>query len=309
MKSRLPIVVLLIAVALAGVGVYLTLASLNSGDIAEVNGHSISREEFYSELEREFGSYLLAQMIRTKLLQQEAYVLGVEVDDAAVQSEIDEVKAYYGVATDRQLEVSVILPQYGISLDQFKEHIRLHLIVDAIRLHGVDVSSDDAMRFYAENREDYYIEDTMDIKHLLVPTREQALAARERILAGEAFDAVAMEVSTDPGKNTVGVLYRGVSRGTGFDPDFVEAGRALEIGELSQPVETRFGYHIMEVVARNPARYMEYSEVKDEIMAELREARAVPHYEIIERLVGDADISILSDQLRQDVLDQLGVGH
>lgn len=80
--------------------------------------------------------------------------------------------------------------------------------------------------------------------HVLVATEEEALAARARVEAGEDFADVARELSTDPGSGTNGGNLGWFGPGM-MVPPFEEAVATLEVGALSQPVETQFGFHIL----------------------------------------------------------------
>jgi peptidyl-prolyl cis-trans isomerase C len=79
--------------------------------------------------------------------------------------------------------------------------------------------------------------------HLLVDTEEEALKLREEILAGKPFADVAAAVSKCPSGAQGGDLGY-FSRGM-MVPEFDEASFTLEVGELSQPVQTQFGWHLL----------------------------------------------------------------
>ena len=92
------------------------------------------------------------------------------------------------------------------------------------------------------------------VSHVLVADEATAVKARARIVAGEDFAKVAKELSTDPGsKDAGGVLPCGpVSQ---YVAPFAAAASTLKINELSQPVKTDFGYHIVKVTKRDPPVY------------------------------------------------------
>ncbi|MEE8118289.1 MAG: peptidylprolyl isomerase [Gammaproteobacteria bacterium] len=86
---------------------------------------------------------------------------------------------------------------------------------------------------------------------ILIPDKAQALALelRQRILDGEDFEDLAAEYSDDPGTSTRGGDLDWNAPGT-FVPEFEDAMNELAIGELGQPVQTQFGFHLMEVLGR-----------------------------------------------------------
>ena len=96
-------------------------------------------------------------------------------------------------------------------------------------------------------------------RHILVETEEEANAAVERLAAGEDFADLAAELSTDTSSAATGGELGFVSPDT-FVPAIDEAVFSLPIGEVSEPIETQFGWHVVEVLERevrelSPAEY------------------------------------------------------
>ncbi len=86
-------------------------------------------------------------------------------------------------------------------------------------------------------------------RHILVETEEEANDVLARLEAGEDFGELASELSTDPGSASQGGELGFVVQGT-FVPAIDEAVFSLPIGEISDPIETQFGWHIVEVLER-----------------------------------------------------------
>ena len=106
---------------------------------------------------------------------------------------------------------------------------------------------------YFEKNKDQFTGETC-ISHILVPTKEEADAARARIVAGEDFAVLAKELSQDPGsKDAGGSLSCGDPKQ--FVAEFATAANALKIDELSQPVQTQFGFHLIKVTKRTDASF------------------------------------------------------
>ena len=93
----------------------------------------------------------------------------------------------------------------------------------------------------------------MRARHILVETEEEAEQALDRLRAGEVFTDVAREVSQDPGSAQHGGDLGWFGRGQ-MVPSFEDAAFALQPGELSEPISSTFGYHIIQVEERDPAR-------------------------------------------------------
>jgi len=91
-------------------------------------------------------------------------------------------------------------------------------------------------------------------RHILVATEDEAKQALDRLNKGEDFAKLATELSTDPGSKVKGGDLGWVGHGA-FDPTFEAAAYALKIGEVSQPIKTQFGYHIIQLLGREVQPY------------------------------------------------------
>ena len=103
--------------------------------------------------------------------------------------------------------------------------------------------------------------------------RQKALAARKRILGGEDFAAVARDVSDDPGSASRGGDLGELSRG-GILREFGDVAFTMPIGETSEPVETKLGFHIIQILDRAPERLRPLADCRTEIQAVLGGALA-----------------------------------
>lgn len=101
-------------------------------------------------------------------------------------------------------------------------------------------------------------------RHILVETEEEAKAAYDRLIAGEDFATVALEVSKDTGSAANGGELGWQPRSF-FVKEFADAAFSQEIGEIGQPVKTDFGYHIIQVIAREelPLTSSQYDQKKE----------------------------------------------
>jgi parvulin-like peptidyl-prolyl isomerase len=139
-----------------------------------------------------------------------------------------------------------------------------------------------AREVYAARLEDFKLPEKLHVQHILVTTNdcrnsEQALERAKEIRVrvanadSAAFLAEAAKSSDDPSKKTnKGDL--GLVAVSQFDPAFVSAvSKMKRPGEVSEPFETKFGYHIVRFVAREPAKQKSFDEVKEELIAAERQ--------------------------------------
>ncbi len=130
---------------------------------------------------------------------------------------------------------TIVRDKAGMLPEDVRHQVRMQLLKDKVR-EAVGQEAD-PMALQAH------------VRHLLVATEEEAQAAKARINAGEAFEDVAAEVSLDTGSALEGGDLGWFSQGT-MVTEFDDAAFSLEINALSEPVETQFGWHIIQVLAR-----------------------------------------------------------
>ena len=108
-------------------------------------------------------------------------------------------------------------------------------------------------------------------RHILIADEKRAGAVRAKIVAGEDFADLAKLESTDTGSGSNGGDL-GCGDPKQFVPEFANAIRTLNIGELSKPVKTQFGFHLIEVKSRKIAPFAQVkSAIGDDILAKARE--------------------------------------
>ena len=167
------------------------------------------------------------------------------------------------------------------------ERVRLqYLAISAAALED-DVRVDDAAlhAYYDNNKASFTAEEERNVNHILIHVAadadqatqdaalEKAQAALKRARAGESFEELAKELSDDVGSNTEGGETGMFGRGV-MAPEFEQAAFALEEGQISEPVRTKFGYHIIKLKAIKPGGLKPFDEVRDEVERSYRAAEA-----------------------------------
>ncbi|MCS6772014.1 MAG: peptidylprolyl isomerase [Kiritimatiellae bacterium] len=274
--------------------------SVATGVVATVNGVPITPEMIERELnaraqqlQRRMPSEQLAQMlprlrsqildqiIARLLLLQEADRLGLTVSDEEMASFRAELQA----ALPPGMDLSAILADRGISEEQFRrefaDDIRVRKLIEQAVSNAVTVSEEEIRQFYEDNSEQFQRPELATARHLLVAVREgqdreeqrkKAEQLRERLIAGEDFAELVRKETDDPGSRETGGVYT-FPRGQ-MVPEFEEASFTQPIGEIGDIVETRFGFHIIRVEGREPARELTLDEVRTNIAAFLRGQKA-----------------------------------
>ncbi len=170
---------------------------------------------------------------------------------------------------------------------EIPERIRVQYLVldvDAIapeEAAGEGLGEEDVRARYEAEIERFTEPERRRVRHLLIAldretnqaaedaVKARVLAIRERIAAGEDFAALARELSQDPGSAEGGGDLGRIERGL-MDPAFDEAAFTLSVNQVSEPIRTRFGYHLIEVTDVEARRAEPFEEVKDQLIAEIQ---------------------------------------
>ena len=164
--------------------------------------------------------------------------------------------------------------EFKAELARVKEDLLANYAVEkAIR--DVRVNDADVEAYYNENKAQFVQGATVNASHILVDTEEKANEILAKINAGElTFEDAAKEFSTCPSGKEGGNLGD-FGRGQ-MVPEFEAACEALEIGEMSAPVQTQFGWHLIKLASKGLGKAVEYKDVaeqlKEALMGQKQEA-------------------------------------
>ena len=138
-------------------------------------------------------------------------------------------------------------------------------------LTGVEVSEADAQKYFEENSDEFLNSEEINACHVLVTTKEEADMVCSEIEAGKSFEDAATEHSTCPSAEKGGDLGW-FGKGM-MVPEFETAAFELEVDEVSCPVESQFGWHVIKLAGKKESAKMEFDEVKGEIIKKLHAER------------------------------------
>lgn len=233
-----------------------------------------TRDELYEEV--------LHHLIDTKLIVEQANQLDLEISDAELDQWLAFTRQQQGMSEEQFKQV---IDQYGMKYSIYKEMVRKNLL--KIRLVKTKVASQFSIsedEVDAEYRERFGelsgSEPTITVSHvLLIPkdeseaaiedARRRAQQARKRIESGESFDKVAQEMSDGPTAPKGGEL--GTFGPGELDSEFQDVAFDLKVGEPSDVVQTKFGYHIILVSERGERSNPQVEQRRNRIHAELQQ--------------------------------------
>lgn len=261
-----------------------------AGVVAQVNGNNITQEQFVKEYSIQRNYYLLTtggtlealdktapnaptksvdeiiqenilkNMITEELLKEEATKAGFKVDDAEIDKNIEEIKSQYG----GEEGLNKALKEAGMTLDYYKESMKKNQLIGEFieKSEQFKATDDEVKAYYDKHKSDYEV---VKAAHILVETEEEAKNIKSELDKGSDFATIAKEKSKDTGS-----AENGGDLGE-FDPsimvpEFSEALKAMKVGEISQPVKSQYGYHIIRL---DDKKEKTLDEVKDTISQQL----------------------------------------
>jgi len=276
-------------------------ADNDSGEeIANIDGTTLTEEELTNELKNEYGPQLFNQMIQDTILREQAEDL--DIGEEEVDAELEDMREQMGVEDDEQL-LEMLQMQLQIpvdSIDELKEDFLLpQVVIQELSTAEVDISEEDKEEYYEENEEELT---EVEVRHILVEDEETAEEVLNELEDDMSFEDAVEEYSEDtasvPEGGNVGTFPQ---EGHQMDENFAEAAFELDVGEISDPVESQMGYHIIEVLDRNES----YEELEEEIESRITQEQAKMPEEVIQELMEDADIEI-TDSDYEDWLQEPG---
>lgn len=162
------------------------------------------------------------------------------------------------------------------------------------------VSEAAAKTFYDDQIKAIKPKEEVQARHILVDTEEKAKELKAKIAGGADFAALAKEFSKDPGTKDDGGMLGYFSAGQ-MVPSFEQAAFALKKGEVSDPVKSQFGWHLIKVEDRRQKPPPTFDEVKDRILASMIHQRA---QSVAAKLRDEAKIEYLDEAIKKEVEDQ-----
>ena len=164
------------------------------------------------------------------------------------------------------------------------------------------VTEDAAKKIYDEKIATMKPEQEIHARHILVATEDEAKKVAERLKNGEDFATVAKEVSKDAGAEGGDLGF--FTRGQMLKP-FEDAAFALDVGQISAPVQTQFGWHIIKVEEKRDQPLPTFDQVKETIMGQLVQQKA---QEVVSGLRDTAKIDVVDPELKKAMDDAAAQG-
>lgn len=276
----LSILAALLVVLAAGCG------ALPKSAVAEINGKVITKEDLDRAIEDLKAQYqnqgfpepdsaeykalqkqVAERLVNEEMLWFEADKIGITVSDEEVNQQMDTYKQQAG----GEEQFNAKLEEQNFTVDRLKDQVRKSLLFQKlypeVTKDVAQVTDEQAQKYFNENQAMFQQPETRTVRHILVADEATANAVEARLAAGEDFATVAKEVSTDPGsKDKGGDLGSVPITNSGFVPEFETTMNKLALNEISAPVKSSFGFHIIQVTAITPPGQQNFDEVKADLV-------------------------------------------
>ena len=188
--------------------------------------------------------YSLGAMIQFRLVQDYASTNGITVSEDQVQKAIDGFEAQVGKDT-----LAALLTTNNVTHDDFTQLVRLSLLENEVATHLGTVGVEQLRTAYQQNPEQYA---TLTVDHILVKTKAEADNVYRQVTAPGAtradFLKLAKQVSIDPSAAQNSGALPPATPASKFVKPFADAALAMNPGEISRPVHTPFGWHVIHLV-------------------------------------------------------------
>ncbi len=291
-------------------------------EVAVVNGSVITQAEFDGEMTRVRERFLrmgrplsdsqlsqvkkdvLENLISIELLYQETQKRGIQVDEATVNEQLSTLKKRFPSEAEFESAMRKMNLSEPAIRSQFRREMAIQQLIDEQFTQKAAVSEDEIKTFYESQLDSFKQPEQVRARHILMkvdPQTDESQRAearkklemiQQKLQEGEDFEALAKEYSEGPSNAKGGDLgYFG--RGQMVKP-FEEAAFGLRPGEVSDIVETKFGYHLIEVIDRKPETTVAFEDVRGRIEQYLKQQKVQEKVRMyVEDLKEEADVKRL----------------
>ena len=286
-------ITIIMTLILASVSAFAADKKAPEEKVAAVNSVIISKGEFDRELDyfvrraapggKQIPDFQMAQMknqvleslIDRELLLQESKKKGIQVKSEAVSDQLNNIQQRY----PNKDEFKKLLNDMGLTESDLQAQIErgmaIQKLIDEEVADKIKISDEETKSYYDANPQLFQQPEQVKASHILIKVdanatdaqkaeaRKKIKEVQQKVQKGEDFATLAKTYSEGPSGPRGGDL--GYFRRDQMVKPFEAAAFSLKLNETSDIVETRFGYHLIKVVGKKPAKKMTYAEVKDRL--------------------------------------------
>ncbi|CEG21686.1 Foldase protein PrsA precursor [Planococcus massiliensis] len=252
-----------IAIGVIAASAIFLIAGFVKGDgeaVATVNGKAIEKDALYEELVKTSGPDTLNAMITDEILDQEAEKADINV----TEEELDKEMAVYEKSYGGKDALAAAVESSGMTMEDLTAEMESYVKVEKLLGPDIEVTDGEIESYFEENKESLAQPAQVEASHILTATKEEADEVKEKLAAGGDFAELAKEYSTDTATAQNGGELGFFGTGE-MAAEFEEAAFAMKVDDISDPVETDFGFHIIQVTDKKEAAEATLEDSKDQI--------------------------------------------
>lgn len=247
-----------ISLTLAAGVLGLTACSGGGSDvIVESKAGDITKDELYEAMKEQVGKQALQELLYIKVLSDKYKVTDKELD-----AKLDEIKKQAGA------NFEMLLLQNNLKDEkELKEILRPQLLIEKAGLKEIKVTDKEIQEYYDN------LKPEIRASHILVADEATAKEVKAKLDAGGKFEDLAKEYSTDPGSKDKGGDLDWFGQGV-MVKEFEDAAYALKVNEISAPVESQHGWHVIKLTDKKAKKPLK--DQKEKITKELKLSKLDP---------------------------------
>ena len=265
-------------------------ADVPDGAIAVVGDKTVTKQEFDQLIEQQKKSAeaqkqdfpapgtagyealkaaVVKGLVEQKEWELEAEARGIKVTDQEIETQLNQVKEQNGLTDDQKYQAE--LAKAGITDAQVHDQVRIRILTTKLTealTKNVAVTDADVKAYYDKNKSQYEQPESREVRHILVKNEALAQELHDKIQSGADFAKLAKKYTQDQASKAAGGKFTAFKGRTAqpFD-DFVFSAKT---GELSDPIKTEFGWHLIETLGPiKPGTTKPLNEVKGSIQSTL----------------------------------------
>lgn len=217
---------------------------------------------------KQLKASIVAYLVQNEIIAQQAPDMGVEVTDKELSERMTTITQQVGGAK----KLKKLLKTQGLTMNQLKEQLRASMLQSEVQqkvYSDITVTDDEITAYYndKDNKSQFVTEATVTARHILSDTKADAQKVRALLVADDSdanWKKVAKKYSTDPGTKDSGGDLGSFAKGR-MVAAFEDAAFALDIGEISQPVKTSYGWHVIQVTDKTKGSKQTLAKAKSTI--------------------------------------------
>ncbi len=293
--------------------------------VAQVNGIKISEHQLLTKLNEklpmvsvhqrisekryeEIRNQVLNQLIDEELLIQEARRRGLSVSKNELENQVKLMKNAYPSQKIFEKELAKTGQSYKEWVKKIKRRLLIRKLWKTAVTDHIHITDDSVYAYYLQNKNKFYIPDRLHLAHILISVNPGAMEAGwkeglkkadnlyRQLINGADFASMARQYSNDSTSAKKGgdLGWRHVGQ---LMPELDEVAKTLKVGQISKPIRTIFGYHILKLLAREQGRQLSFNEIdRDKLKKRLQKKRAAElGQNLIKQLRAKASIRIYTN--------------